>query len=121
MTQQFLVDHGSPLFYNHTALFPNLGGEEKPKDEGEIQPPQDSSLPSQNQPIPEGMQVEVSNTSVPQQQQFLPQQVTFAPNNYMTPAAANGFGSDFYIPPDVMRNPRRTTRGMNGREGMYRV
>lgn len=31
-----------------------------------------------------------------------------------------GFSQDVYIPPDIQRNPRRTTRA-NGQQGMYRV
>ncbi len=117
------MDHGSPLCYNYTALFSSPEEKDKPKDEGESQPPQDPSLTaSQRQPTPQSMRLEANSASVSQQQQLPPQQVNFAPNNYITQmAATNAFGPDVYIPPDVMRNPRRTTRGMNGREGMYRV
>lgn len=38
----------------------------------------------------------------------------------MGPPGQGGFPTDVYIPPDIQRNPRRTTRA-NGQQGMYRV
>ncbi|KAF8339588.1 uncharacterized protein EI90DRAFT_3037168 [Cantharellus anzutake] len=122
MTQQFLVDRGSPLYYDATALRPGSEEKERPKDEGESQLAEDPSSTHPQEPAPQSIQFETGNAPHPQQQQPPPQQIIFAPNSYMPPqAAVNGFGADGYLPPDVMRNPRRTTRGMNGREGMYRV
>lgn len=134
-----MVDHGSDLFYNFTALM------EVHKDkEPEPQPEQPSSSnpthPSHSQQPQYTHQTHPSELNgsfrdLPPQQ-FANQgyqngaggmvQLQQAPQ-HINPAALgmgnapSNFGSDVYIPPDTQRNPRRTTRGANGREGMYRV
>lgn len=39
----------------------------------------------------------------------------------MHPQPGGGFGPEVYIPPEIVRNPRRATRGSAAKEGMYRV
>jgi hypothetical protein len=137
-----MVDKGSELYYNFTALMEV----HKDKDEESRQQLQQQDTSQQN--IPQAQQV---HQHQPQQNIHFPDagahpaQQQYNPSPYQNPNSIvqlhhapqqtpmmgmqggamgmGGFGPDVYIPPDIRTNPRRTTRagGANGQQGLYRV
>ncbi|KAF9509808.1 hypothetical protein BS47DRAFT_1487772 [Hydnum rufescens UP504] len=131
VTQQFMVDHNSGVYYDSTPLLAIHKEKEKERVRSvagqQVQARQDAahftvaSQMHQNQPQHQSIMLEAAGSY----RDLL--QTTYPYSNGNIPASpagttGNGYGSDTpYIPPEALRNPRRTTRGLNGREGMYRV
>lgn len=123
---RFQVDRGSHLYYDPAPLAPNVppsGAESTPppesRDERNNNNHQGRSMPPQT---PNNMNGGTYRDLVSPQQYMTPGMVAsygqgMQHNNNIQ---LNGMG-DPMIPPEGLRNPRRTTRGMNGREGMYRI
>lgn len=139
-----MVDKGSDLYYNYTALMVL-----KDKDEGTRQQLQQQAASQRDMHQAQQMQ----QLQLPQQNIHLSDsglgshstQQQYNPNSYQNPSSIvqlhqapqqtpmmgmqgggmgmGVFGPDVYIPPDIRTNPRRTTRagGANGQQGMYRV
>lgn len=138
-----MVDKGSELFYNYTALMEV----HKDKDEDARQQLQQQDPPQQNMSHAQQMH----HPQHPQQSIHLPDagahpaQQQYIPGPYQNPNSIvqlhqapqqttmmgmqgggmgmGGFGPDVYIPPDIRTNPRRATRagGANGQQGLYRI
>jgi hypothetical protein len=132
---RFMVDKGSDLYYNYTALMEV----HKDKDEDTRQQlqQQDASqqnmiqaqhlqLPQQNIPLLDAghsaqQQYHYQNPNSMVQLHQAPQQTPMM--GIQAGMGMGSFGPDVYIPPDIRTNPRRATRagGVGGQQGLYRV
>ena len=136
-----MVDKGSDLYYNYTALMEV----HKDKDEDARQQLQQQLASQQNMlqaqhPQQPQQNIPLLDAGHPAQQQYNPSpyqnqnpnsivQLHQAPQQ--TPMMMGmqagmrmgSFGPDVYIPPDIRTNPRRATRagGVGGQQGLYRV